>query len=64
MKKISQIIFIFLMFILSFSQAFGEEYWQCEKIEGSGSLFFNDESSCDISSHHPYQRCKTDTCKK
>ena len=52
------------MFILSFSQAFGEEYWQCEKIDGRGFLFFNEESSCDISSHHPSQQCKTDTCEK
>ncbi|HPC12346.1 MAG TPA: pilin, partial [Candidatus Paceibacterota bacterium] len=64
MKKLNQIIFIFLLFILSFGQAFGEEYWQCEKIEGSGSLFFNDESSCDISSNPPYKQCKTGTCKK
>jgi len=64
MKKISQIIFIFLLFILSFSQSFGEEYWQCEKIDGRGFLFFNEKSSCDISSHPPCQQCKTDTCKK
>ncbi|HNU95738.1 MAG TPA: L,D-transpeptidase family protein [Candidatus Paceibacterota bacterium] len=64
MKKLNQIIFISLLFVLSFGQAFGEEYWQCEKIEGSGSLFFNDESSCDISSNPPYKQCKTGTCKK
>lgn len=64
MKKINQIIFISLLFVLSFGQAFGEEYWQCEKIDGRGFLFFNEESSCDISSHHPSQQCKTDTCEK
>ena len=47
MKKISQIIFIFLLFVLSFSQAFGEEenlVWVCGA--GDSSVFFEEEDAC------------------
>jgi len=47
MKKLNQIIFIFLMFILSFSQAFGEEenlVWVCGA--GDSSVFFEEEDAC------------------
>lgn len=48
MKKISQIIFIFLMFILSFSQAFGEEEnkgWTCRRLDDT-LMYFETENEC------------------
>lgn len=47
MKKLNQIIFISLLFVLSFSQAFGEEenlVWVCGA--GDSSVFFEEEDAC------------------
>ncbi len=46
MKKINQIIFIFLLFILSFSQSFGSEVWRCTGVDHKVTIDHEDKNSC------------------
>ena len=60
MKKINQIIFIFLLFILSFSQSFGSEVWTCTRVDHE-VMYYGDEISCN--QYKDTDLCY-DTCKK